>query len=136
MMREYSEEFLGCAEHDGNGQPIDYAGVEPFRSLDAARAAGSIRVWCVGAGIDALNLVSDLFTVTVFDAEVFDRVFDGLVETNEEGTVARGPAGQAFPFDEPTVTGLLADGHIAPSGAACLALAWEHRATLLAATAP
>ena len=44
MMREYSEEFLGNPEHDGDGDPIDYARQEPFRSLDAARNAGKIRV--------------------------------------------------------------------------------------------
>src|SRR5207249_2239084 len=32
IMREYSEEFLGNAEHDGNGPgPIDYIADEPFR---------------------------------------------------------------------------------------------------------
>jgi hypothetical protein len=55
MMREYSEEFLGNPEHDGDGDPIDYAHQEPFRSLNTARDAGKIRVWCLGVGIDALN---------------------------------------------------------------------------------
>src|SRR5713101_8930203 len=59
MMREYSEEFLGNPEHDGDGDPIDYAGAEPFRSLDAARNAGKIRVWCLGVAVDALDLVGD-----------------------------------------------------------------------------
>lgn len=130
MMREYSEEFLGCPEHDGNGPPIDYATEEPFRTLDAARAAGGIRVLCLGAGIDALNLVGDLFTVAVFDADVYDHVFDGLVDANEEGTIHSGD-GQEYCFDEPTVQRLLAGGQLAPSGAACLALAWEHRAAVL-----
>jgi hypothetical protein len=44
MMREFSEEFLDNPEHDGNGDPIDYANQEPFRSLDAARNAGKINV--------------------------------------------------------------------------------------------
>lgn len=130
MMREYSEEFLGCPEHDGNGPPVDYANEEPFRTLDAARAAGGIRVLCLGAGIDALNLVSDLFTVAVFDADVFDHVFDGLVDANEEGTIHSGDE-QEYCFDEATVQRLLTAGQLAPSGAACLALAWEHRAAVL-----
>jgi hypothetical protein len=33
MMREYSEEFLGNPEHDGDGDPIDCENQEPFRSL-------------------------------------------------------------------------------------------------------
>jgi hypothetical protein len=40
VMREYSEEYLGNPEHDGDGPPIDYENTEPFRSLDAARRAG------------------------------------------------------------------------------------------------
>jgi transcriptional regulator with XRE-family HTH domain len=131
VMREYSEEFLGCPEHDGNGDPIDYANTEPFRTLDAARAAGGIRVQCLGAGVDALNLVSDLFTVAVFEAEVFDHVFDGLVEANDEGDVTHGQGEEEFSFDERTVQRLLTSGQLAPSGAACLALAWEHRAAVL-----
>jgi transcriptional regulator with XRE-family HTH domain len=131
MMREYSEEFLGNPEHDGSGDPIDYASQEPFRSLDAARRTGKIRVSCLGAGIDALNFVGDLFTVAVFDADVFDEVFDELVELNEEGTVTSGWDRQQFIFDGPTIHDLLATEPMAPSGAACLYLAWQHRTLLL-----
>ena len=131
MMREYSEEFLGNPEHDGSGDPIDYANEEPFRSLDAARRAGKIRISCLGAGIDALNLVGDLFTVAVFDADVFDEVFDGLVELNEEGTVTSGRDREQFSFDDSTINDLLTTEPMAPSGAACLYLAWQHRALLL-----
>jgi hypothetical protein len=128
MMREYSEEFLGNPEHDGSGDPIDYASEEPFRSLDAARAAGRIRVLCVGVGVDALNLVGDILTVAVFDAAVFDDIFRGLVEVNDEGTVTRsGPEREEFTFDGASIEHLLATEPIAPSGAACLALAWQHR---------
>jgi transcriptional regulator with XRE-family HTH domain len=131
MMREYSEEFLGNPEHDGSGDPIDYANVEPFRTLDAARQAGKIRVYCLGAGIDALNFVGDLFTVAVFDADVFDKVFDDLVELNEEGTVTGGPDRQQFTFDGSTIHDLLTTEPMAPSGAACLNLAWQHRESVL-----
>ncbi len=131
MMREYSEEFLGNPEHDGSGDPIDYANVEPFRTLDAARQAGKIRVFCLGAGIDALNFVGDLFTVAVFDADVFDDVFDELVELNEEGTITSGRDRQQFHLDGSTVHDLLTTEPMAPSGAACLHLAWQHRTSLL-----
>ena len=131
MMREYSEEFLGNPEHNGNGDPIDYANEEPFRTLDAARGAGKIRVYCLGAGIDALNFVGDLFTVAVFDADVFDEVFDDLVELNDEGAVTSGPGRQQFTFEHSTIHDLLTTEPMAPSGAACLNLAWEHRASLL-----
>jgi hypothetical protein len=131
MMREYSEEFLGNPEHDGSGDPIDYANEEPFRTLDAARQAGKVRVYCLGAGIDALNYVGDLFTVVVFDADVFDEVFDDLVELNEEGTVTSGRDRPQFTFDGPTIYDLLATEPVAPSGAACLYLAWQQRESLL-----
>src|SRR6266508_1132893 len=131
MMREYSEEFLGNPEHDGSGDPIDYANEEPFRTLDAARQAGKIRVFCLGAGIDALNFVGDLFTVAVFDADVFDDVFDELVELNEEGTITSGRDRQQFHLDGSTVHDLLTTEPMAPSGAACLHLALQHRTSLL-----
>jgi len=131
VMREYSEEFLGNPEHDGSGDPIDYAIEEPFRSLDAARKAGKIRVFCLGAGIDALNLVGDIFTVAVFDDDVFDEIFNGLVDANEEGTVASGRNRRQFTFDGSTINDLLTTEAMAPSGAACLYLAWQHHASVL-----
>ncbi|MBO2449040.1 helix-turn-helix transcriptional regulator [Actinomadura barringtoniae] len=132
MMREYSEEFLGNPEHDGSGDPIDYDNQEPFRSLNRARDAGKIRTLCLGVGIDALNMVGDVFTVAVFDADVFDDIFRDLVEDNEEGSVASsGNNREHFAFDEQTITHLLENEPIAPSGAACLTLAWHHRSVLL-----
>ncbi len=131
-MREYSEEFLGNPEHDGNGDPIDYANQEPFRSLTQAYTAGRIRVFALGVALDALNLVGDILTVGVFDADVFDRVFDGLVERNDEGSVVSvDDDRQHFGFDESTIRRLLVDEPMAPSGAGALQLAWEHRAAIL-----
>jgi hypothetical protein len=127
MMREYSEEFLGNPEHDGDGPPIDYEDEEPFRTLDAGRRSGRVRLYCLGIGIDALNYVGDVFTVAVFDADFFDDLFDGMVEENDEGDVDS----EQFAFDEPTVQRLFADGNLAPSGAACLHLAWRHRSVIL-----
>lgn len=126
-MREYSEEYLGNPEHDGDGPPIDYDHEEPFRSLDAARRAGSIRVYCLGVGIDALNYVGDVLTAAVFDGDVFDEIFDGMVLQNDEGEVEGGNNREAFDFDQRTIQRLLAEEPIAPSGAACLHLAWQHK---------
>jgi hypothetical protein len=126
VMREYSEEYLGNPEHDGDGPPIDYDNEDPFRSLDTARRAGKIRVYCLGVGIDALNYVGDVLTVAVFDDDIFDRIFDGMVQQNEEGEVDR----EVFPFDGPTIERLLTTQPLAPSGAACLYLAKEHQALL------
>jgi hypothetical protein len=132
MMREYSEEFLGNPEHDGDGDPIDYERQEPFRSLNAARNAGKIRIFCLGVGMDALNFVSDVLTVAVFDADIYDDIFNDLVESNEEGTIASdGKAAICYPFDNATIERLLATEPMAPSGAACLSLALLHRESIL-----
>jgi hypothetical protein len=94
IMREYSEEFLGLPEHDGDGSGADY-GQEPLRSLNLAREAGAVRLSCFGLGIGALDLWCRLETVAVFDADVFDEIFSGLVRVNNEGSVMR--VGTAHP---------------------------------------
>jgi len=38
---------------------------------------------------------------------------------------------QAFSFDGPTIERLLSTEPLAPSGAACLYLAWQHRSSIL-----
>src|SRR5205807_1658986 len=72
IMREYSEEFLGHAEHGGDGAPIDYNAAEPFRTLNAARRDGRIRVYCLGVAVDALTLAVEILTVAVYDDDVYD----------------------------------------------------------------
>ena len=132
MMREYSEEFLGNPEHDGDGPPVDYANSEPFRTMDQARQTGKIRVYCLGIGIDALNYVGDLFTVAIFDADIFDRLFESMVEHNDEGSIVTADReSREFTFDSDTIERLLTTEPLAPSGAACLHLARHHRNTIL-----
>jgi hypothetical protein len=132
IMREYSEEFLGNPEHDGDGPPIDYNNTEPFRTMNQARREGKISIYCLGVGIDALNYVSDLLTVAVFEDKTFDRLFDNLVEDNDEGSVVTTDRQQhAFQFDQATVDSLLTTEPFASSGAACLHLAWQHRKSIL-----
>lgn len=58
-----------------------------FRQLSQARQEGRVRVSIVGLGVDPLSFVCDLLTVAVFDADVFDRLFGGLVSENAEGDV-------------------------------------------------
>lgn len=125
-MREYSEEYLGNPEHDGDGPPIDYENTEPFRTLDSALRDGKINVSCVGIGIDALNYVGDVFTVAIFEADFFDQIFGNMVEENDEGNVER----QVYNFDGETIEHVLRNEPFAPSGAACLQLAWQHRVAL------
>jgi transcriptional regulator with XRE-family HTH domain len=136
VQREYSEEFLGRLDHDGTaGTPIDYRAEEPFRSMDAARRSGRVRVWCLGAGLDPLTLWGEILTVAVFDDEVFDELFSNLVVANDEGMVVTlgtpGRPARGVPLVEERVAQLLGSEPMAPAAAACLALAWRHRETLL-----
>lgn len=128
IMREYIEEFLGHAEHGGDGAPIDYDTAEPFRTLNAARRDGRIRVYCLGVAVDALTLAVEILTVAVYDDDVYDEVFAEMVDRNDEGTVTR-----TVPFEEHTVNRLLARDKypVAPAAAGCLQLAWDQRKLIL-----
>jgi len=136
IMREFSEELLGNAEHDGNGSSlIDYERTEPFRSFERARRAGQLRVYCFGVGLDALTLFGEILTVVVVDADVYDELFGGMVTTNDEGSVVTAGPGRAssdgIPFTHSAVRRLIESEPLAPSAAACLELAWRHRERLL-----
>ena len=99
MVREFSEELLGTAEdYPTSGGVLDYEGWPFCRRLAAARAAGALGVWCVGAGVDPLTLATDILTVAVFDAGVFDSLFAGLVAGNAEGRVVVRDGSAAIPF--------------------------------------
>jgi transcriptional regulator with XRE-family HTH domain len=133
IMREYSEEFLGNPEHSGGDAAADYAR-EPFRSLDAARRDGGIRVHCFGLALGALDLWGGLETVAVFDAEVFDDIFVGLVRRNDEGSVVRVGAYRPtalVPFTQEAIDELHGSRRIAPETSFSLRSAWQHREQLL-----
>jgi transcriptional regulator with XRE-family HTH domain len=130
IMREFSEEFLGNPEHDGGStRPIDYTEDEPFRSFERARAAGRLRLWHYGLWVDPLTLGPGQQTVAVIDDEVFDRLFAGLVATNDEGRVV-GMGGRAdIPFAADAIDRL--DHRLSPGTVTLLRLAWRDRAQLL-----
>jgi hypothetical protein len=86
-----------------------------------------MRVYCVGVGLDALTLATEILTTLVIDPDVFDALAQDFVATNDEGTVVA----ERVTFDEVTVKGVLASGRMAPAAAGLLALAWRHRGTLL-----
>jgi hypothetical protein len=125
MVREYAEELLGADEdHDSDRAPIDYDAWPFAARMTAARMSGQVRAWCVGLGVDPLTFATDLLTVTVFDAPVYDELFGGLVRDNAEGTVLA-----ARDLDEATVGRAHIPGMQA-AGAALLALAFRHRGLL------
>ncbi|MFS8103531.1 helix-turn-helix domain-containing protein [Lentzea alba] len=130
IMREYSEEFLGNPEHDGAGaSSIDYAQQEPFRSLDQARADGRFRLWHYGLVMDALTLGASQRTVAVVDDEVFDRLFTGLVATNDEGRVVGEGGRTDMPFTGEAIDRL--EPRLSASSLTLLRLAWRDRRHLL-----
>jgi hypothetical protein len=136
VMREFSEEFLGSAEHDGSGaRCIDYDSDEPFRSLNAARRSGKLRIVCFGIGLDPLTLAGEILAAAVIDGDVFDDIFRELVSANAEGALVTSGTHVAagIPFEHRNVERLLTCEPMAPAAAGCLELAWRHRDALLSA---
>jgi hypothetical protein len=138
MAREFSEELLGTPEdYRALGTPLDYGRWPFYRELAAARAAGKLSVACVGLGVDPLTFAADILTVAVFDSDVFDRVFAGLVAANAEGRLI-GPDAPAVPgvpgvpFTREAIRRLAGGSEsMQAAGAAVLQLAWRHRGSLL-----
>ncbi|MEY9843058.1 hypothetical protein ABH940_000106 [Streptacidiphilus sp. BW17] len=136
ITRELSEELLGSTEDYGSGTaPIDYDAWDFYRGLGHAREEGRLRVFWLGLGMDPLTYVTDMLTVAVFDADLFDQTFRRLVTTNDEGhrVELEDGTGRAsgIPFRADHVMRLTHDEPMQPAGAALLHLAWKHRAQLL-----
>jgi hypothetical protein len=89
-------------------------------------------VCCLGLGDDPLTLATDILTVAVFDSDVFDRLFRGLVALNAEGRVVTENGSAAIPFTADSVARFTGGGEpLQTAGAALLRLAWQHRQSLL-----
>jgi hypothetical protein len=139
MAREFSEELLGTTEdYRGFGSPLDYGRWPFYRALSAARGAGKMRVFCLGMGVDPLTLAVDILAVAVFDSDVFDGLFAGLVAANAEGQVIGVPGGPGaagapgVPFTAKVIDRFAGGAEpTQAAGAAVLRLAWQHRARLL-----
>ncbi|WP_322759095.1 transcriptional regulator [Frankia sp. Cr2] len=136
-VRELSEELLGAGESYGTDiAPLDYESWPLYRALAQARAAGRLRVFWLGTGVDPLTLVVDMLQAAVFDADVFDTLFANLVTTNAEGQVIGtrsdgSGAVRGIPFTAETVERYAGTEPMQPAGAALLRLAWRHRDVLL-----
>jgi transcriptional regulator with XRE-family HTH domain len=134
IQREYSEEFLGNGEHDGNSaDPIAYDTDEPFASFEQARQAGDFRVFACAMVLEPLTLWVELLTVAVIAAPVFDALFSNMVSVNEEGDAVSTEAGRptvGIPFTEDARERLRAEP-LSPISRACIELAWRYRYQLL-----
>lgn len=135
ITREYSEELLGAPEHDGTRtEPIDYGSWPLYQALEQAQAAGTVTVFLLGVGLDALTLAATILTVVVIEDDVFEAVFGHAVRFNDEGEIVGigdGRPVEGIPFTAESVTRMLEHEPMAAPGAACLALAWQHREALL-----
>jgi hypothetical protein len=131
MVREFSEELLGESEDHGRfGSPIRYEEWPFYGRLAAARRDGELRTWALGLGVDPLSMVADVLTVAVFEADLFDDVFGGLVSVNAEGQVVGDDAAVGFAFVEHVVQNL-ADESMQAAGSAVLRLAWSMRRSVV-----
>ena len=133
MVREFSEELLGKPENYSRfGSPVAYEHWDFYRRLTDARHAGRLKVRVLGVGVDPLTLVADVLTVAVFDSDLFDDVFDGLVADNSEGRVIRNQGTTGFALTDAAVA-RFADGRepMQAAGAAVLMLACKHQKHLL-----
>jgi hypothetical protein len=133
MAREYSEEFLGTSEdYQTSGGLLDYDSWPFYRRLTGAMRAGRLTVHCLGLGVDPLSFATDLLAVAVFDADLFDAEFAGLVARNAEGRVITGGGSAGIPFTADTIARLTGGKEpFQAAGSALLRLAWEHRKYLL-----
>jgi transcriptional regulator with XRE-family HTH domain len=134
VQREFSEEFLGNAEHDGNSiDPISYDTDEPFVSFERARQAGDFQVFACAVVLEPLTLWVELLTVAVIAAPVFDNLFAGMVAINEEGAAVSTESGRpttGVPFTS-EARERLRDEPLSPISRACIELAWQYRHELL-----
>ncbi len=121
LLREYAEELRGVSEDHGSDRaPIDYD-VDPFFArMTAGRATGEIQAWVLGLGVDPLTLATDLMTVVVFDAPVFDELFSDISDVNSEGRL-----GEPIPFVAEQIEHFARDEPIQAAGSASLLLAQQ-----------
>ncbi len=134
VQREFSEEFLGNAEHDGNSiDPIAYDAEEPFVSFERARQAGDFQVFACAVVLEPLTLWVELLTVAVIAAPVFDSLFADMVAVNEEGAAVSTVSGRpttGVPFTS-EARERLRDEPLSPISRACIELAWKYRHELM-----
>ncbi|MGI6875189.1 MULTISPECIES: hypothetical protein [Amycolatopsis] len=131
IQHEYSEEFLGNPEHDGNAlDPIDYEHDEPFRSFSAARAAGDFRVFTSAVVLEPLHPVGRTADRRRHRGTGVRSALRRHGRAQEEGAAVSTGAGRptvGIPFNTESRERLKTE----PLSRACIELAGQHRHTLL-----
>jgi hypothetical protein len=136
MVREYAEEFLGESEDYGAERaPIDYDAWPLAARMKHGLDRDDIRTYVLGVGVDPLTLATDLLTVVVIDAELYDELFDAKVAVNNEGEVVSSldsvSTSRGVPFTGDVVSRFVRDEPMQAAGAALLWSAWKERQLLL-----
>jgi hypothetical protein len=137
MIREYAEELLGeDADYGAERAPIDYSAWAFAAAMTCGLAEGTIKAHVLGLGVDPLTLATDLLTVVVIDAGLYDELFGGVIAVNEEGRMLSSvdehrTSEYGIPFTVDMVSRFVDDEPMQAAGAAALWSAWEHRAVLL-----
>lgn len=135
IVREYAEELLGAPEPDHRrAEPLAYDDWTLYRELGQARRTGRVRALLLGVGLDALTLAATILTTVVIDDDVYEQLFAAARSSNDEGrllTAADGVPERGLPFTEDSICRLLETEPMVAPGAACLALAWQHRDLVL-----
>jgi hypothetical protein len=133
MVREYAEELLGEPENHRGGQGlVNYDDWTFAARMTKALHSGLIRAHILGMGVDPLTFATDLLTVVVFDALLFDELFVGLVDANAEGRFVGmiGSYRSGFPFITDEVRRVVQHKPMQAAGVAALALADRNRILL------
>ncbi|MFI5841760.1 hypothetical protein ACIA8K_18825 [Catenuloplanes sp. NPDC051500] len=81
-------------------------------------------------GLDSVCWKPELLTVAVFEAREFDAIFGPLRAEGDEGTLISGFGGRGLEFTEANVQRYVEAPETSATAAACLTLAWRHRASL------
>ena len=136
MVREYAEELLGASEDYGAERaPIDYEAWPFAARMKHGLVCGGIRPYALGMGVDPLTLATDLLTVVVIDAELYDELLHGAVALNDEGEVLSSLDGvstsHGVPFTRDVVDRFVRDEPIQAAGAALLWSVWKERELIL-----
>jgi len=136
IVREYSEELRGQPEHDGSsGQSLDYECWPFYRAMQHARESGRLRAYVLGVVLHALGLNPAVMTAVVIDDVVFDDLFRDLVTVTAEGQIVtsldNNQSVYGLSFTDATVQQFLNHEPLGGTSAACLALAWRHRESLM-----
>lgn len=140
-VREYVEEFLGCAEaRDSQSAPVDYLTEHPYRDFAQARLEGTMRTHFLGAGVDPLTGCLEVLCACVFDEACFNSLFARLVHRNEEGQLLAESLSEGrlrgLSLGTDTLRSIEATHRIAPAARACIELAIMHSGELAEVSEP